>query len=90
MIVATSRDDSHAVERAYAAGATSFLTKPIYWPLLAYQVQFVLRSGAVERELRRARAAADAASCIKDGLFRLLNSELRTPLNVLLGFGGRT
>lgn len=86
IIVATSRDDSEAIEKAFAAGATSFVTKPVNWSLFAYQVKFVLRSGAIERDLRQARVAADIASRTKDSLFHLLSHELRTPLNVLVGF----
>ena len=88
IIVATGRDDSEAIERAFAAGATSFVTKPVNWPLFAYQVRFVLRSGAIEHDLRQARVAADIASRTKDSLFHLLGHELRTPLNVLMGFAG--
>ncbi len=88
IIVATGRDDSEAIERAFAAGATSFVTKPVNWPLFAYQVRFVLRSGAIDQDLRQARAAADIASRTKDSLFHLLGHELRTPLNVLMGFAG--
>jgi len=86
IIVATSRDDSEAIEKAFAAGATSFVTKPINWSLFAYQLKFMLRSGAIERDLRQARVAADVASRTKDSLFHLLSHELRTPLNVLVGF----
>ncbi len=88
IIVATSRDDSEAIEKAFAAGATSFVTKPVNWSLLAYQVKFVLRSGRIEHDLRQARAAADVANRTKDSLFHLLSHELRTPLNVLVGFAG--
>lgn len=86
IIVATSRDDSEAIEKAFAAGATSFVTKPVNWSLFAYQIKFVLRSGAIEHDLRQARVAADVASRTKDSLFHLLGHELRTPLNVLVGF----
>ena len=88
IIVATSRDDSEAIEKAFAAGATSFVTKPVNWSLFAYQVKFVLRSGRIERDLRQARAAADVANRTKDSLFHLLGHELRTPLNVLVSFAG--
>ena len=43
IIVATSRNDSEAIERAFSAGATSFVTKPVNWSLFSYQVKFVLR-----------------------------------------------
>ena len=88
IIVATSRNDSEAIERAFSAGATSFVTKPVNWSLFSYQVKFVLRSGRIERDLRQARIAADVASRTKDSLFHLLGHELRTPLHVLVGFAG--
>ncbi len=86
IIVATSRNDEEAIQRSFAAGATSFITKPINWSLLNHQIRFVLRSSEVERELRQARVAADLANRTKDNLFQLLGHELRTPLNVLVGF----
>jgi len=88
IIVATSRNDSEAIEKAFAAGATSFVTKPVNWSLFTYQVKFVLRTGRIEHDLRQARVAADVASRTKDSLFHLLGHELRTPLHVLVGFAG--
>ena len=88
VIVATSRGDSDAIERTFAAGATSFVTKPINWALFGHQIRFVLRNGTTERALRQARAAEEVASQTKDTLFRLLAHEFRTPLNSIIGFSG--
>lgn len=56
VIVVTGREDVSAVDRAFLAGATSFIVKPINWRLLAYQIRFVHRSFRTEETLRTARA----------------------------------
>jgi DNA-binding response OmpR family regulator len=52
LIMLTVRDDAAAIELAYGAGATSYLTKPVNWQQLAYQVQRDIRAS-------RKNAAAD-------------------------------
>lgn len=44
IVVVTSLEDIESIDRAYDAGATSFVTKPVNWRLLAYQLRFVLRA----------------------------------------------
>jgi DNA-binding response OmpR family regulator len=44
IIVVTSQDDLASVDGAYEAGATSFATKPVNWPLLSCQLRYVLRA----------------------------------------------
>jgi DNA-binding response OmpR family regulator len=57
IIVVTGREDVSAIDRAFNCGATSFVTKPINWRLLSYQVRFTLRAGRAERRLDLARPA---------------------------------
>jgi two-component system, cell cycle sensor histidine kinase PleC len=45
----------------------------------------MIRNGETERNLRSAEAAATAASKMKNGLFRVLSHELKTPLVALVG-----
>lgn len=56
VMVMTATDDVEAVQLAFAAGATDFLTKPLNLPLLAHRVRYMLRAGAT------ATAAHDAAA----------------------------
>ena len=49
VIVVTGREDTAAIDRAFEAGATSFLVKPINWRLLSYQIRYVLRAGKAPR-----------------------------------------
>ena len=86
VIVVTGRDDKQAIEQAFAVGASTFVTKPLNWTLFRYQVQFVIRSGHIKKDLRLARDKADRASRAKDNLIQLLSHELRSPLNILVGF----
>ena len=44
VVIVTSNEDMASIDRAYALGATSFVTKPVNWRLLAYQLRFVLRA----------------------------------------------
>ncbi|CAN5332696.1 hypothetical protein BH11PSE2_BH11PSE2_13570 [soil metagenome] len=48
VIVCTGREDVKAIDRAFEAGATSFVVKPINWRLLTYQIRFVDRAGKSE------------------------------------------
>jgi CheY-like chemotaxis protein len=47
IIVVTSLEDMASIDRAYEAGATSFVTKPVNWRLLSYQLRFVLRAAGL-------------------------------------------
>jgi len=87
IIVITASDSGEAVDRAFAAGATSFLAKPINWPLFHQAVKFVLRAYDDRRALLVARDQAEAGLKFKDGLLSVMTHELRTPLNAIIGFG---
>jgi signal transduction histidine kinase len=87
VIVITASDHSDAVDEAFAAGATSFLAKPINWTLFGQSVLFVLRASRAQRALRQALDLAEAGAKFKDGLMSVMSHELRTPLNAIIGFG---
>ncbi|HET9620917.1 MAG TPA: response regulator [Kofleriaceae bacterium] len=54
ILVMTASDDVDAVERAFAAGATDFLTKPLNLPLLAHRVRYMLRAAEATAAAREA------------------------------------
>lgn len=87
VIVITGSDHGDAVERVFAAGATSFLAKPINWTLFSQAVMFVLRASEDQKALRIARDQAEAGEKFKDELMSIMSHELRTPLNAIIGFG---
>ncbi len=63
VIVVTGREDVSAIDRAFQAGATTFLVKPINWRLLSYQIRYVHRTA--ERELALVRQGVRATGALK-------------------------
>ncbi|HTX50033.1 MAG TPA: response regulator [Caulobacteraceae bacterium] len=57
VIVVTGREDIEAVGRAFDAGATSFVVKPLNWRLLTHQVRYVHRTALSEQRLAEQRGA---------------------------------
>ena len=44
IMMITGREDMASIDDAFEAGATSFMSKPVNWRLLAHQVRFMLRA----------------------------------------------
>jgi signal transduction histidine kinase len=44
IVIITGLDDEDSINRAFKAGATDFITKPITWALLGYRVRYILRA----------------------------------------------
>src|SRR5580765_9026495 len=44
IVVATSLDDLPSITRAYDAGATDFIPKPLNWLVLNHRVRYILRA----------------------------------------------
>lgn len=54
IMVVTGREDMVSIDRAYEAGATGFMCKPVNWRLLAHQIKFMIRA---HRAIRRTEEA---------------------------------
>lgn len=61
VIVQTSREDVASIDWAYRAGADGFVTKPLNWRLLSYQIAFALRAARMRRDLMAYGAMRRAA-----------------------------
>jgi DNA-binding response OmpR family regulator len=56
----TGLDDTDSIRRAFAAGATDFITKPINWTTLGSHVDYLLRASRAFAELQESRAYVNA------------------------------
>ncbi len=54
ILMATGLDDFESIRRAYEAGATDFITKPINWLIIEHRLRYLLRSAQAMRNLRTA------------------------------------
>jgi two-component system, sensor histidine kinase and response regulator len=86
LIVITGHDDAGSVQRAFDLGATSFLAKPLNWPLFVHHVQFVLKSARNSSDLRDTTHAIDYLSRLKTNMMSILANEFRLPLKQIFGF----
>lgn len=62
VIVQTSREDVESIDWAFRAGADGFVTKPLNWRLLSYQIAFSLRASRMRRDLMAYGAFARASA----------------------------
>jgi PAS domain S-box-containing protein len=53
VLMITALYDEASVERAFAAGAADFITKPIHWPILRQRVRRLLEANNVMQTLRQ-------------------------------------
>ena len=59
VLMITGLNDDESVDRAYAAGAADFITKPIHWAILRNRVRYLLKDLEAERQLYLASSVFD-------------------------------
>ncbi|MDH5301554.1 MAG: EAL domain-containing protein [Gammaproteobacteria bacterium] len=51
IVMLTGSNDVESVEKAYQAGATDFITKPVQWTLLSQRVKYAIRNRDMKKEI---------------------------------------
>jgi len=51
IVMVTGHEDAAAIDRAFEAGATDFIAKPVNWALLPRRLEYILRNAAAARTL---------------------------------------
>jgi predicted signal transduction protein with EAL and GGDEF domain/CheY-like chemotaxis protein len=70
IVMVTGCDDTPSIDRAYEAGATDFVVKPINWSLLVHRIRYVLRGARSVVDLRFSEQKnAALLKAIPDGIF---------------------
>lgn len=70
VIVVTSRKDATAIQEAFEAGATSFLTKPVNWGTFGSHIEYLMRLSQSANQARNRAQCAEAAARIRDAIMR--------------------
>ena len=52
IVMVTGHEDSEAIARAFEAGATDFISKPVNWALLPRRLEYILRNASSARALK--------------------------------------
>jgi len=52
IVMITGRDDATSIARAFDAGATDFISKPVNWTLLPHRIHYILRNAETDKRLR--------------------------------------
>ena len=73
IMMLTGHGDLESVNRAYEAGATDFLSKPIPWALLGHRVAYLLRASRVRGELEKSEERQSAVLAAVPDLLLELN-----------------
>ncbi len=86
VIFLTSYSDEKYLERAKITEPFGYLLKPFESRELHIAIQMGLYKHKMEKDLHKAKEAAEASSRVKGHFLRNMSHELRTPLNAIIGF----
>jgi diguanylate cyclase (GGDEF)-like protein len=75
IVMLTARDDLESINRAYAAGATDFIAKPISWALLGHRARYFLRSSRASLRIERLSRMNAVLSGINSAIVRIRKTQ---------------
>jgi CheY-like chemotaxis protein len=65
IVMLTGREDIESIDRAYNLGATAFVTKPVNWRELSYQLRYIIRASRMEAAAPAMRASTDESDALR-------------------------
>jgi len=72
VLMMTGLDDIDSINRAYDAGATDFITKPVNWTIFHHRLRYIWRSSLVSDDLRKSERKNSALiDALPDLLLRI-------------------
>jgi CheY-like chemotaxis protein len=77
ILMATSLDDHGSITRAYEAGATDFIAKPLNWIILTQRIRYMLRGARVFEDLRSHQQRLSVAQAVERAQGNRLEVALR-------------
>jgi two-component system sensor histidine kinase/response regulator len=84
VLMITSLEDEKSVDRAFEAGATDYITKPIHWAVLRLRVRRLLQERQAEAEILKALQREKELSDLKSRIVSMVSHEYRNPLTAIL------
>jgi diguanylate cyclase (GGDEF)-like protein len=65
ILMATGLHDVGSIERAFEAGATDFISKPLSWPIITQRIRYMLRTARTADDLRESQVRLHAAEAMR-------------------------
>ena len=86
ILMLTVLNDIESINRAYEAGATDFITKPVAWPILGHRLRYMLRASQAFADLARSETELLQRVADRTSALNAANAELEAANRELEAF----
>ena len=86
ILMLTVLNDIESINRAYEAGATDFITKPVAWPILGHRLRYMLRARRAFDDLARSETELLQRIVERTSALNAANAELEAANSELEAF----